>query len=157
MDEVWADGILTKPELTAVHGRANALPAKIVSFKFDHSSYSPIEKKIVREAEDVTVDHSLPVIVPSHIHAVQCETTKGPLRFALNTEWAPIGVRRVIDMVNANLFTDHPLYRAIDNFLVRSLVFVVKFMPYTIPYAMPLAYIINGTLPTCLCPRSSLV
>ena len=121
IDEAWADGILTNAELITVNKRANAPEAKVVSFKFDHSK----EKKISPMSIEEKSDHSLPVIVPSHVHAVQCETTKGPLRIALNMEWAPIGVQRVLDMVESGFFTDHPLYRAVDNFLVRDLVFVV--------------------------------
>jgi peptidyl-prolyl cis-trans isomerase A (cyclophilin A) len=51
--------------------------------------------------------------------AVTCQTTRGPLRIAVNRKFAPLGVERFLDLVDDGFFTEHPLYRAIDNFLVQ--------------------------------------
>jgi glutathione peroxidase len=53
------------------------------------------------------------------ITVVNCETTKGPLKIVVNSAWSPIGAKRFLDMVDDGFFNDHPLYRAVDNFLIQ--------------------------------------
>jgi cyclophilin family peptidyl-prolyl cis-trans isomerase len=51
--------------------------------------------------------------------AVVCTTTKGPLKITINQAWAPVGAQRFLDLLDDNFFDEHPLYRAVDNFLVQ--------------------------------------
>ena len=55
----------------------------------------------------------------SDLVAVDCTTTKGPLKITINTAWAPVGAQRFLDLVDDHFFDNHPLYRAVDNFLVQ--------------------------------------
>jgi len=45
--------------------------------------------------------------------------SKGDIRITINPEWSPAGVDRFKAMVEDKFFTDHPLYRAVPNFLVQ--------------------------------------
>lgn len=59
------------------------------------------------------------VYAEDRIVTVACETTKGPIRITLNKDWAPIGVARVLELVDDGFFTNHALYRAVNNFLIQ--------------------------------------
>jgi len=63
---------------------------------------------------------------PQHgITAVTCQVVtksgeaKGEIRIVINPEWSPAGVERFKAMVEDKFFNNHPLYRAVPNFLVQ--------------------------------------
>lgn len=55
----------------------------------------------------------------SDVLAVKCQSTKGDFTIAVNTKWAPVGAQRFLALVEDGFFTDHALYRAVDNFLIQ--------------------------------------
>ena len=50
---------------------------------------------------------------------VRCLSTKGPFELEIYPKWAPIGAARFIDLVQSGFFTDHPMIRTVENFLVQ--------------------------------------
>jgi cyclophilin family peptidyl-prolyl cis-trans isomerase len=44
---------------------------------------------------------------------------KGEILIKMHVDWAPIGAKRFLDLVKDDFFTDHPLYRAVDNFIIQ--------------------------------------
>jgi hypothetical protein len=52
-------------------------------------------------------------------YRVECDSTKGKFALEIYREWSPLGVDRFLELVRDNFFTDMPLYRAVDNFLVQ--------------------------------------
>lgn len=58
-------------------------------------------------------------LVSADITAVRCSTTKGAMTIIVNHEWAPLGVQHFLELVDDGFFSDHALYRAVENFLVQ--------------------------------------
>ena len=50
---------------------------------------------------------------------VDCNTTKGEVTLALGPSWAPLGVARYLELVNAGVFTNLPLFRCVQDFLCQ--------------------------------------
>lgn len=52
-------------------------------------------------------------------YRVECDSTKGKFALEIYREWSPIGVDRFMELVRDDFFTDQPLYRAVDDFLIQ--------------------------------------
>lgn len=50
---------------------------------------------------------------------VVCDTTKGSIRIVASKLWSPQGFYRFLHLVDDNYFTNHAMYRAVDDFLVQ--------------------------------------
>jgi len=50
---------------------------------------------------------------------VDCNTTKGAVTLALEPSWAPLGVKRYLELVEAGFFSEMPLFRCVDRFLCQ--------------------------------------
>jgi cyclophilin family peptidyl-prolyl cis-trans isomerase len=44
---------------------------------------------------------------------------KGEILIKMHNDWAPIGAKRFLELVEDNFFTDHPLYRAVKDFIIQ--------------------------------------
>lgn len=56
------------------------------------------------------------------MHLLCCHTTKGPFNALVHEEWAPIGAKRILDMVQSGYFNSKngvPMMRCIKNFLCQ--------------------------------------
>merc|ERR1712087_418436 len=53
------------------------------------------------------------------LETVHCELTTGPLTIEVHPEWAPIGSKRFLELVDAKYFDGCALFRAIKGFLVQ--------------------------------------
>lgn len=50
---------------------------------------------------------------------MECDSTKGKFVLEIYRDWSPIGVDRFMALVRDDFFTDQPLYRAVDDFLIQ--------------------------------------
>jgi len=56
------------------------------------------------------------------LHLLCCQTTKGPLNALVHEQWAPLGAKRVLDMVQSGYFNSErgvPLMRCIKGFICQ--------------------------------------
>jgi peptidyl-prolyl cis-trans isomerase A (cyclophilin A) len=56
-------------------------------------------------------DESRPLVV--------CQTTKGPIKIEVYSEWAPLGAQRFLELVKDNFYTNIALFRCVERFLVQ--------------------------------------
>lgn len=50
---------------------------------------------------------------------VECVTTKGAIEIEVYPEWAPLGARRFLELVDDSFYTDIAMYRCVDEFLTQ--------------------------------------
>eukprot|EP00437_Effrenium_voratum_P012345 CAMPEP_0181444084 /NCGR_PEP_ID=MMETSP1110-20121109/24884_1 /TAXON_ID=174948 /ORGANISM="Symbiodinium sp., Strain CCMP421" /LENGTH=280 /DNA_ID=CAMNT_0023568075 /DNA_START=45 /DNA_END=884 /DNA_ORIENTATION=+ len=68
----------------------------------------------IKSREDVARDLSQP-----HVCNVHLRTTKGIIKLRVVPNWAPKGAQRFLQLVTDKYYTDLPVYRAVDTFLVQ--------------------------------------
>ena len=50
---------------------------------------------------------------------ISCETTKGPLKIDVHSDWAPIGAERFVTLVKDGFYTDIAFFRCVKGFLTQ--------------------------------------
>jgi cyclophilin family peptidyl-prolyl cis-trans isomerase len=57
--------------------------------------------------------------LPEGVFLVDVETTQGPVVFELHHDWAPLGVDRVLELVDAGFYDDTRFFRVVPGFVVQ--------------------------------------
>jgi len=93
---------------------------KYLEEKFPQLTYIKTARlaRSATSAPSVSAGVGLPAAT-SQLQTVQCELTTGSITIEVHPDWAPVGARRFLDMVEARYLDETALFRAIPGFLVQ--------------------------------------